>query len=90
MQFDDDVHNYYETLVSDYIAQINLYDKYESDFIADVCCVALNHLPPKYIRYEVDMAFFLPPEERLKMQDSVVVAIKDAIKTVTEWSEKEK
>lgn len=89
MQFDDEVHNYYETLVSDYISQINLYDKYEGDFIADVCCVALNKLPPKYIRYEVDMAFFLPAEERLKMQESVEVAIKDAIETVKKWAEKD-
>lgn len=90
MQFDDEVHNYYETLVSDYITQIKLYEKHDSDFVADVLCVALNKLPPKYIRYEVDMAFFLPAEERLKMQDQVESAVKEAINTVNDWMKKDK
>src|SRR4249920_2893166 len=29
------------------------------DLLADVACVALNRMPPRYIRHEVDMTFYL-------------------------------
>jgi hypothetical protein len=35
----------------------------------------LNQLPCKYIRYEVDMAFYLPQTERFDM----VTRVKDAV-----------
>ena len=35
-----------------------------SELIADVACVALNRLPPRYIRHEVDFVFYLSDRER--------------------------
>jgi len=36
----------------------------DADLLADVACVALNRMPPRYIRHEVDLAFFLTERER--------------------------
>ena len=37
---------------------------HNADLLADVACVALNRLPPRYIRHEVDFAFYLSERER--------------------------
>ena len=34
------------------------------ELLADIACVALNRLPPRYIRHEVDFAFYLTDKER--------------------------
>jgi len=34
------------------------------DLLPDVACVALNRLPPRYIRHAVDMAFYQSEKER--------------------------
>lgn len=90
MKLDDDIHNYYESLVTDRVAALGLHQKHDADYIADVCCLALNKVPPKYIRYEVDMAFFLPQIERIKMEKEVEDAVNEAIKTVNEWQQEER
>jgi hypothetical protein len=35
-----------------------------ADLLADVACVALNRVAPRYIRHDVDLAFFLTERER--------------------------
>ncbi|HEX2012013.1 MAG TPA: late competence development ComFB family protein [Roseateles sp.] len=45
------------------------------DLLVDVACVALNRLPPRYIRHEVDFAFYLTEPERLEID----AAIKEAV-----------
>jgi hypothetical protein len=78
----DSIHNYYEGLVLDQI-QRSIPERLDNgDYIADIACVALNHLPPRYIRYSVDMAFYLSPEERQEMLDKVKLAVNDAINVV--------
>ena len=57
MKLDDDIHNYYEHLVLERITQLGLDQTKSTDYLADLCCLALNQVPPRYIRYEVDMAF---------------------------------
>lgn len=47
----------------------------QDDLLVDVACVALNRLPPRYIRHEVDFAFYLTESERLEID----VAIKEAV-----------
>ena len=79
MKLHDDVHNYYEHLVLDKIVELGLNKTRTSDYLADLCCLALNQVPPKYIRYEVDMAFFLGNYERSKMEKEVAIALKQAI-----------
>jgi hypothetical protein len=78
MKLDDDIHNYYEHLVLERIEKLGLNKSKESDFLADLCCLALNQVPPRYIRYEVDMAFYLPQNERQQMEMNVVNAVDKA------------
>lgn len=89
MKLDDDIHNYYEHLVLERIAQLKLINTKSSDYIADLCCLALNKVPPRYIRYEVDMAFFLPQLERIAMEKEVEEAIAQGIKILDERESRE-
>ena len=79
MKISDDIHNYYEKLVMQHFAASKVEEKYDADFIADLTCVVLNQLPTRYIRHEVDMAFYLPASERFEMETKVNSAIKKAI-----------
>jgi len=76
----DTVSNYYEQHVYHEIVGM-LGDEYsdDPDFLADVACVTLNSLPPRYIRHHVDMAFYMTGEEREAMQKSIKGAIEDAV-----------
>ncbi|QTH64777.1 late competence development ComFB family protein [Psychrosphaera ytuae] len=75
MQMPTDIHNYYEKLVVDFITHNKLDQKFSEEFLADMCCIVLNQLPSKYIRHEVDMAFYLPQAERFEMEMNVKEAI---------------
>jgi len=75
MKLDDDIHNYYEKLLLDHLVELQIEDQYDHEYIADLTCIVLNQLPPKYIRYEVDMAFYLPQTERFEM----VMKVREAV-----------
>lgn len=79
MKLDDDIHNYYEHLVLEHISQLKLTSAKDDDYIADLCCLALNQLPPRYIRYEVDMSFYLAQSERQQMEMNTLNAVNKAI-----------
>ena len=79
MRLDDDIHNFYEKLVLEEIEKRKLNERYNDDVMADFCCTVLNQLPPRYIRYDVDMAFYLTQTDRLDMQQRVELAINFAI-----------
>jgi len=79
MKISDDIHNYYEKLVMQHFVAGKIDEKYDTDFIADLTCVVLNQLPTRYIRHEVDMAFYLPPSERFEMETKVKKAINKAL-----------
>ncbi len=79
MRLDDDIHNFYEKLVLEEIEKRKLNERYSDDVMADFCCTVLNQLPPRYIRYDVDMAFYLTQTDRLDMEQRVEVAINFAI-----------
>ena len=75
------IHNYYEHLVTDYIVTgviPRLPDK-SPDFFLDVACFALSKLPARYMRHEIDMAFYMSIEERLAMVDNVKTQVENAI-----------
>ncbi len=78
----DTVHNYYEQMVIDQL--LRSYDRANNDaeFLADAACVALNHLPPKYVRHDVDMTFFLTQDELESMVNRVVHAVNNAVSYV--------
>jgi hypothetical protein len=73
------IHNFYEPLVFRYVADHLAQDQPDADYLADVACVALNHLPPRYIRHDVDMAFYLSPEERAEIDSKIAEAIRSAV-----------
>jgi hypothetical protein len=79
MKLDDDIHNYYEHLVLDRIVELKVADEKDDNYIADLCCLALNQLPPRYIRYEVDMSFYLAQNERQQMEMNTLEAVNKAI-----------
>jgi hypothetical protein len=71
----DSIHNYYEHLVLEEI--VHTLDRAHTDlnFMADVACVALNRLPPRYIRHNVDMTFFMSPQELMEIEAKVSAAV---------------
>ena len=38
----DEVHNYYEDLLKQYLHSLKLFDTHNEDYIADFCCLVLN------------------------------------------------
>lgn len=75
----DSIHNYYEQMVVEQVLRSNDRATRDADFLADVTCVALNRLPPRYIRHDVDMTFFLSPIELEEMINKVVRVVNDAV-----------
>ena len=87
MRLHDDIHNFYEKIVVEEIIKRKLDKVYSEDVMADFCCTVLNQLPPRYIRYDVDMAFYLTQTDRLDMQQRVEVAINFAIDQIAKKKE---
>lgn len=75
------IHNYYEHLVTDYLHTevIPKFDDKSNDYFLDIACYALTKLPARYMRHEIDMAFYLDSNERAKMASEVKHAIEEAI-----------
>ena len=55
----------------------------DDDLLCDVACVALNRLPPRYIRHTVDFSFYLTEQERLQMDNAIVDAVAYAFNFVS-------
>jgi len=78
----ENIHNYYEKLVLQKV--LELADQSSIDnFVEDVACVALNKLPPRYVRYDIDMAFYLTEDERETMTNNIETAVTYAIEYVS-------
>ncbi len=80
----DAIRNYYEHLVINYLMEEATSNGKFSDeeLTQDVACLALNNLPARYIRHEVDMAFFLTAADRNQMKNNVIQAVDDALKMI--------
>ena len=52
------------------------------ELLADIACVALNRLPPRYIRHEVDFAFYLTDKERSDNERAIAEAVSFAFEFV--------
>lgn len=48
------------------------------DALADIACVALNRLPPRYIRHDVDFAFYQTERERTETERAIAEAVEFA------------
>ncbi|BBP46676.1 hypothetical protein THMIRHAS_20490 [Thiosulfatimonas sediminis] len=82
----DSVHNYYERLVFDEI-KANYRGLLNDELLADMACIALNRIPPRYIRFDIDMSFFLTTEERIDIENLVRKACRRAYKKITSFQE---
>ena len=91
MRFDS-IHNYYETLVVRELIQTFVEDirKLDEDYLQDIACIALNMLPSRYVRHDVDMAFFLTTNERIEIDKAVTDAVVKAKKRVDEQDDENK
>ena len=58
------------------------------DMLADVACVALNRLPARYVRHDVDMMFYLTEQERHAIEQSMAQALAFAFAFVGERAAK--
>ena len=80
----DKISNYSEVLVLEILSEKIKGKTMDEETLADVVCLALNHLPPKYIRYDVDLMFYTSPDERKARYDRAREAVEQAIKYVEE------
>jgi len=53
-----------------------------TDLLADVACVALNRVSARYIRHDVDLAFFLTERERAENERAITEAVEYAFSFV--------
>lgn len=80
----ESLHNYYERLVSDHLlTTLGQLAQTDPDYLEDIACVALNQLPARYIRHDVDFVYYLPADERIKIDNDVRKAVDMAIEFVS-------
>ena len=85
----EQVHNYYERLVFEEVARRSEENpEFTSDMLGDVACVALNRLPARYVRHDVDMMFYLTEQERNAIELSLEEVLQFAFGFVLERSAK--
>ncbi|WP_341501845.1 late competence development ComFB family protein [Gallaecimonas sp. GXIMD4217] len=66
MKLDADIHNYMETLLTQVLDDYPL--RVPQDEQADLCCLVLNRHPPRYVRHDVDTAFFMTEDDVLALK----------------------
>ncbi len=78
------IRNYYERYVMDEInhtlrssGRIT-----EKHMALDIACLALNQLPPKYVRHDIDATFYMSPEDRGDIESKVAAAVAGAYQKV--------
>lgn len=78
------VHNYYETRVFDELERRieNTRLDIDQDLFNDIACIALNQLPPRYVRFDIDTTFYSTPEEIQSMRSDVEDAVEFAMNKI--------
>jgi hypothetical protein len=79
------VHNHQEGVVYELITAIAPHYPALSgneELLADVACVALNLLSPRYIRHEVDLLFYTTEGERALNQAAARKAVEAAFERI--------
>lgn len=78
------VHNYYERYIFQEINESYRDKGLDEHQMADLACIALNSIQPKYIRYDIDMSFYMSSDEywehMQKVKKSVAKAYKKLLK----------
>ena len=81
----ESIHNYHERAVFDAVlAALPDHPHLQgSELLADIACVALNRLPPRYIRHAVDFSFYLSEKERNDIEKAINESVAFAFQFVT-------
>jgi hypothetical protein len=82
----ESIRNHQETLVIDLVrSSAPRYPRIaaDPDLLADVACIALNSLKPRYFRHEVDLHFYMGGEERAQNAIAVKAAVEAALQYVS-------
>lgn len=75
--------NYFERLVMERIddTRDENGNPFDNVYAEDLACVALNYLPPRYVRHSVDLASHLSDTDHRDMMEEVSDAVSFAIAT---------
>ena len=85
----EQVHNYYERLVFEDVVRLSdAHQDFTVDMLSDVACLALNRLPARYVRHDVDMMFYLTEQERHAIEQAMQEALIFAFAFVAERAAK--
>lgn len=79
MSIRDQIHNYYEMKVVETVEELARPKGYTEDQLVDIACLALNNLPSRYFRHEVDMVFYMSGEELDNISQKARLAVSNAI-----------
>jgi hypothetical protein len=74
----DTVHNYHEDAVFRAVIESAVHHPWASgqpDLLADVACVALNRLPPRYVRHDLDTQFYMGDDARIRLEAAIKTAV---------------
>lgn len=83
----ESISNYMETLVFAEVKK-QVREQFGSDLlkdhdlIADVTCVALNNTPPRYVRNQIDLSFYMTSHESRLVEAHVRAAVTMALQLV--------
>jgi len=81
----EQIHNFYERLVFEEVShRSEKYPEFTHDMLADVACVALNRLPARYVRHDVDLMFYLTEKERHGIEQAMEDALSFGFRFVAE------
>jgi Late competence development protein ComFB len=81
----ESVHNYHEDAVFKSVTERAWEYPAIADspeLLADVACVALNRITPRYVRNKLDMTFYLDEPERSLNEAAVNAAVEAALRFV--------
>ncbi|MFW2372867.1 MAG: late competence development ComFB family protein [Gammaproteobacteria bacterium] len=86
------IHNYYEYRVQHYLLDhvIPQHPDKDDEFFLDIACYALTKLPARYLRHEVDMAFYMKASEREKINKEVEKTVNDAMVYISKKNDRDK
>jgi AmiR/NasT family two-component response regulator len=83
----EQVHNYYERLVfEEVLSRRAKHPEFTPEMLADVACVALNRMPVRYVRHEVDLVFYMTEQERHDIELAMEAALSYAFTYVADWT----
>lgn len=78
----ESVHNRHESIVFEKILKESArYPQLagNTDLLADAACLALNALPARYLRYQVDLSFFASQSQEAAEGAAIDAAVKSAL-----------